>query len=225
MGSALSASRSIFFNGEDGFIALPLRMRLAAQAILPEIQGNSKLDSETDAPGESGGSDAMIAETARQIVRDYGAFVWRTLRHQGVVERDLEDASQEVFVIVFRKLSLLERPSSLRAWIYGITIRVAAGHRRRLRTHHEVLVNELPDVSAADSPEADRLHARRQLVELLARLDDDKRAVFVLHELEGLGMEEIAEIVGCPVGTGYSRLLAARKQILSMLSRMPKESK
>lgn len=197
-------------------------MRLAAQAILPDIQGPSQLDSDIDAPGES---DTVIAETARQIVRDYGAFVWRTLRHQGVVERDLEDASQEVFVIVFRKLSQLERPSSLRAWIYGITIRVAAGHRRRLRTHHEILVDELPDVSAADSPEADRLHARRQLVELLARLDDDKRAVFVLHELEGLAMEEIAEILGCPVGTGYSRLLAARKQIFSMLSRMPKESK
>lgn len=188
--------------------------------IVPDFGGAPEVDPEVAA-------GAMIAQTARQIVRDYGAFVWRTLRYQGVAERDVEDVSQEVFIVIFRKLSLLERPSSLRAWIYGISIRVAAGYRRRLRTRYEVLVHEVPDFSAAttDSPEADRLHARQQLVYLISRLDDDKRAVFVLHELEELSMEETAEIVGCPVGTGYSRLAAAKKQLSSMLSRMSKESK
>lgn len=171
---------------------------------------------------------AMQTHAARRIVREYGGFVWRTLRYQGVAERDLEDVCQEVFIIVFQKLSLVERQSSIRAWIYGISIRVAAGYRRRLRTQHEVLVDEVPDIAAPSSVgggEADRLHARRQLVEIIARLDEDKRAVFVLHELEHLEMTEIAEIVGCPVATGYSRLAAAKKQALSMLSRMSKESK
>lgn len=195
---------------------------MVARATVPDLGDASAVD--------AAGVDAVVmpARTARQIVRHYGAFVWRTLRYQGVAERDLEDVSQEVFVIIFQKLSQLERQSSLRAWIYGISIRAAAGYRRRLRTRHEVLVDEVPDVAAAaptDSREADRLDARQQLAQLIARLDEDKRAVFVLHELEHLEMTEIAEIVGCPVATGYSRLAAAKKQALSMLSRMAKESK
>lgn len=192
-------------------------MKLSARAIPPE--GGAAEDD----PGVD-----TDASAARQIVRDYGAFVWRTLRYQGTAERDLEDVSQEVFIIVFRKLSELERPSSLRAWIYGICVRVAAGYRRRHQTRYEVLVNEVPeDVNGrtSDGREPDRLHARRQLEALIAHLDEDKRAVFVLREVEELSMEEIAEILGCPIGTGYSRLAAAKKQVLSMLSRMNKESR
>lgn len=198
-------------------------MRLVAHAIAPDVGGAAEFDAGGDADAA-----AMTARVARQIVRDYDAFVWRTLRYQGIAERDLEDISQEVFIIIIQKVSLLERPSSFRAWIYGICIRVAAGYRRRFRTRHEVLVHEVPDISAAtatESQEPDRLHARQQLAHLIGRLDEDKRAVFVLHEIEELSMDEISEIVGCPVGTGYSRLAAAKKQVLSMLSKLTKESK
>lgn len=196
-------------------------MTWATRATVPDLGDASAVDADA--------VDAVAMQAhaaARQIVRQYGAFVWRTLRYQGVAERDLEDVSQEVFIIIFQKLAQLERSSSIRAWIYGISIRVAAGYRRRHRIQHEVLVDEVPDLAGpADSGEADRLHARRQLAQIIARLDEEKRAVFVLHELEHLEMAEIAEIVGCPVATGYSRLAAAKKQALAMLSRMSKESK
>ncbi len=160
----------------------------------------------------------------RQLFRENVAFVWRALRYQGIAERDLEDVSQEVFVVLFRKLPELERESSFRAWLYGICLRVAAAHRRRASVRHEILVGELAEEAGGvtNSRDPERLHARTQLHKLLARLDDEKRDVFVLYELEQLPMSEVAEIVGCQRATAYSRLAAAREQLLGMISKLPK---
>lgn len=166
----------------------------------------------------------------RELFESYAAFIWRTLRYQSVAERDLDDVSQEVFLVIFRKLPTFEPRGSLRAWIYGICIRIARDYRNRAHKKHEVLVDELSDqIGQADfgsnasnsevEAEAERRAQQRRLHELLQRLDEDKRAVLVLHELEGLPMNEVAELVQCPVKTAYSRLAAARKQMLTMLTK------
>jgi RNA polymerase sigma-70 factor, ECF subfamily len=158
--------------------------------------------------------------TPRELFDTYGAFVWRTLKYQSVAERDLDDVGQEVFLTIFRRLPEYEPHASLRWWIYGICVRTASDYRKRAHHHREILVHELPDVGPqAASSETDRLTAKSQLIDLLERLDEEKRAVFVLYEIENIPMDEIALIVKCPVKTAYSRLAAAKKQMLQMLAK------
>jgi RNA polymerase sigma-70 factor (ECF subfamily) len=124
-----------------------------------------------------------------------------------------------VFVVVHRKLGEFEGRSEVRTWLYGICLRVAADHRRRAHVRHE---RPHPDptegvaASPALRPDA-RTEARSTLQSLLDELDDDKRAVLVLYELEGLTMKEVAAAVGCPLQTAYSRLHAARERITALV--------
>lgn len=165
--------------------------------------------------------------TPRELFDGYAPFIWRTLKYQGVAERDLDDVTQEVFLIVFRKLPDFEPYASMRTWIYGICVRVASDYRKRARHRHEVLVSEAPEstTEATPSSEAERVAAKRQLTEMIQRLDEDKRAVLVLHEIENIPMNEVALIVDCPVKTAYSRLAAARKQLATMLSKANRSEK
>ncbi|HEU5059363.1 MAG TPA: sigma-70 family RNA polymerase sigma factor [Kofleriaceae bacterium] len=158
----------------------------------------------------------------REVYRDNASFVWRVLRRLGVPAADAEDVMQEVFVVVLKKLDSFAHRSSLRTWLYGIAYRSASEHRRRAHVKSEV-PTEAPDAGAADptQPESlDRKRAREQLDAILAQLDDDKRAVFVFYEIEELPMTEVAEIVGCPLQTAYSRLRAAREHVEAAARRL-----
>lgn len=156
--------------------------------------------------------------TPSELVESFAPFVLRTLKYHSVAERDLDDVCQEVFIIVFRKLPDFDPSRPIRAWIYGICMKVATAYRRRARHRREVLVCDAPDEAAPGAPGADVV-STQQLVAMLARLDEDKRTVLILHEIEELPMSEIALIVDCPVKTAYSRLAAARKQMLVMMSK------
>ena len=154
--------------------------------------------------------------TLRQIFDEYAPFVWRTLRHLGVAESDLDDVCQDVFVTVNRKLEGFEQRSSVRTWVYGICLRVASDHRRKAYVRRELPVAAVAEQATPPTQHEDlaRSEARALLQGLLHFLDADKRAVFVLYEIEELSMKEIAEAIGCPLQTAYSRLHAARKLIL-----------
>ncbi|MBX3192297.1 MAG: RNA polymerase sigma factor [Labilithrix sp.] len=158
-----------------------------------------------------------------RIFREHGAFVWRALRRLGVAPSDVDDACQEVFVVVHRKLGGYEGRSQMRTWLYGIAVRVAAAHRRRSHTRHEVPTEDPvgPETASVGTPEG--ALAEREALALLDKaldeLDDDKRAVFVLYEVEGLEMPEVAEALSCPVQTAYSRLHAARKDVEKSMRR------
>jgi RNA polymerase sigma-70 factor (ECF subfamily) len=155
------------------------------------------------------------APTLAQVFRDHAPFVWRTLRHYGVPEADLEDATQEVFLVVQRKLPEFRGDSSLRTWLHSICRRVAADWRKSRDRRREVLTDAPPD-SLEPAAQERLVHAQRTrtlLARLLADLDDDKREVFVLYEIEELPMAEVAASIGCPVQTAYYRLYAARRQV------------
>ena len=160
-------------------------------------------------------------QNLRQIFDVYAPFVWRTLRHLGVAESDLDDVCQDVFDTVNRRLESFEGRSSVRTWIYGICLRVASDHRRRAYVRHELPVADVTEQAAPPTQHEDyaRSEARALLRVLLQSLDEDKRAVFVLYEIEELSMKEISEAVGCPLQTAYSRLHAARKLILEAAER------
>ena len=162
----------------------------------------------------------------RTIFDEHARYVIRTLRHLGVREADVDDVAQEVFVTVHRKLAEFEGRSKLRTWLYAICLRVASDHRRRAYVVRERATDNPPvDTGERTGNEPDAsLESRAFVRELLARLDDDKRTVLVLYEIEGLTMREVAEVVGCPLQTAYSRLHAARELLQAAWLRSRKES-
>lgn len=161
------------------------------------------------------------------IYESYAPTVLRSLRRLGVREADLEDAAQEVFVVVHRKLPEFAGRSSLKTWLFGICLRVASDWRQRAHLKRETADEQAPErTTSGETPtrEIARKQARLKLGALLDRLDEDKRTVFVLFELEELSMAEVAETVGVPVQTAYARLYAARKFIEVEVARVQEAS-
>jgi RNA polymerase sigma-70 factor (ECF subfamily) len=138
----------------------------------------------------------------------------RTLRRLGVRPADLEDCGQEVFVVVHRKLGAFDG-RSLPGWLFSICNRVASDYRKRAYVRHEEPTFELPDAGVAPSQWCDleQTRAREFLESVLLDLDEDKRDVFLLYELEEMSMPEVATALGCPVQTAYSRHRSAREHL------------
>ncbi|APR78979.1 RNA polymerase sigma factor RpoE [Minicystis rosea] len=157
---------------------------------------------------------------------EHASAVWRFLRWFGVRERDLDDACQDVFIVVHRKLSTYDGCCSVRTWLYGVCRRVAADHRRSAHLAREELVASLPEVSEPPPQDAEieRRAARQLLEKILDTMDDDKRFVLVLHEIEQVPMEDIAALLGCPVQTAYSRHRAAMKHIEAAVKRLRRDA-
>jgi RNA polymerase sigma-70 factor (ECF subfamily) len=172
--------------------------------------------------GEGRPASGEIA-TFESVYQQFFDFVWRSARRLGVSESGVDDVVQDVFLVVHRRLRDFEGRSSMKTWIFGITLRVVSDHRRTLRRKGGL--SPLPDDEVLgdhrDGPgaELEKRQAARVLHALLDELDDEKRAVFVLAELEELGAKEIADMVGIPVNTVYSRLRAAREAFDGALAR------
>src|SRR4051794_6240798 len=126
-------------------------------------------------------------------------YVWHSLRRIGVADADLEDLCHDVFVAFYRGQAGYDPARPIKPWLFGIAFRVASDHRRRARHRFEV-----PQVGdyADRAPGADDRVAEHQAQDLvlraLAELDPDKRAVFILHEIDGQSMPEIAVVIEAP---------------------------
>ena len=156
--------------------------------------------------------DERRDERVRSLVREHFDFVWRSLRRLGVPLGDTDDAAQEVFLTLSRKLEGVE-DGRARAFLFAVALRVASTNRRSRSRRPETLTLEELDVEteALDPEELVELtHARPLLEGLLNELTLEQRAVFVLYELEELEVGAIAELLGVPRGTVSWRLSAAR---------------
>jgi len=157
----------------------------------------------------------------RDVFIAYASFVWRSLRYLGVPEQDLEDMSQEVFIVVHKRLGSFAADTDLRSWLYAVCWRVSKSYHRANRNSRVKLSHRPPHLQSPATP-LQSLEQRQALelgYRLLDTLDERKRAVFVLYEIEQVPMEEIARALGCPVQTAYARLHAAREQILKAARR------
>jgi RNA polymerase sigma-70 factor, ECF subfamily len=155
----------------------------------------------------------------KQLFEEHSGFVWRVLRRHGVPERELEDACQEVFLVVHRRIPEFEGRSSLRTWIYGIAVRVGLGLRRKAFMRRELLVTGPEDVTSSfDVVDMyARYEAQLWLKNALAELPRAKREAFVLYELEEMTIAETATALGIPENTALYRLYGARKNIAAAL--------
>ncbi len=156
-----------------------------------------------------------VALDAAAVHAVHGGFLWATLQRLGGRSRDLDDLYQEVFVVVHRRIGDYDPALPIRPWLFGICVRVVAAWRRRAHVRREELTDQVPEAGhAAPSPEegADRARNQQILASILDELDLERRAVFVMYEIDEVPCEQIAEMVGVPVGTVHSRLHAARKE-------------
>lgn len=163
--------------------------------------------------------DALLAE----LLRQHHATVWRTLRRVGVGLDRVDDACQEVFIVASRKLDQI-RPGCERAYLLHSAVRVAANYRRAERARREVADEGLLEEQRDPVPDADQLVYRKRLREVLDQVLDgwpsEIRTAFVLFEIEGLSVPEIAELTETKSGTVASRLRRARELFLAAVKRL-----
>lgn len=153
-----------------------------------------------------------------QVYAEWADYVWRMLQRLGVKPPDLEDLCHDVFLVAHRRFGEFDGRVAVNAWLFGICLRIAANYRRRARVRQQhvgaLSEDEAAQVRGPASAEPDQQLARRRAQErvqaVLEGMDLTKRAVFLMYEIEGLGCQQIAEQLGVPVGTVYSRLHAAR---------------
>lgn len=169
----------------------------------------------------------ISVQSFEELYQQHFDFVWKCARAFGTTPQEIDDVVQDVFIVLQRRLGDLREAAAVRSWIYGITRRVASSHRRRRREHESRAPIDV-DVDALKSSEQSPLAATEQSMQvrllsaLLDRLDDRKREVFVLSEILEMNGREIAETLGVPMNTVYSRLRAAREEFEAAVQRQRK---
>jgi RNA polymerase sigma-70 factor (ECF subfamily) len=181
------------------------------------------------APPEPAVTAASPATSARpptfqEIFRAEFSYVCWTLRRLGVRERDLEDVAHDVFIVVHARLVEYDPARPLRPWLFAFAYRVAGNYRRAARHARELLDDaDTTEGAADDRPAPDEVaaaaQARALVIRALDAIEIDRRAVFVMHELDGCPIPEVAATLGIPLNTAYSRLRLAREEFHAAVQR------
>jgi RNA polymerase sigma-70 factor (ECF subfamily) len=152
---------------------------------------------------------AVVADRLSTMFHHHYDFVWRSVRRLGVAPDAVDDAAQEVFVVASRKLDAIEAGKE-KAFLFGTAVRVASDTRRAVQRRRQAPASEVVEpVDAGPAPD-----------ELVEQLPEDTRPIFVLFELEGLTMAEIASCLELPAGTVASRLRRARELFAAYVARL-----
>lgn len=157
-------------------------------------------------------NDVIEIPSFDEVYEQHAAFVWRTLRAFGVMDAQLEDATQDTFVVVHRRLPEWEGRAAITTWLFAIARRVACTYRRK---RDQAAQRTTPiDETLADSADTFAALARAQaaatVMAILDTLDEDKRIVFALVELEQMSVPDVARVLELNLNTAYSRLRLAR---------------
>jgi RNA polymerase sigma-70 factor (ECF subfamily) len=156
-----------------------------------------------------------------EIYEEHFDFVWRSVRRLGVPPSSIDDAAQDVFVVVHDRLAAFEGRSSLKTWIFGIVVHVARGHRRAglRRAAEDADPDALATGASGPHERALAAEAARILYSALDELSEEKREVFVLMELEEMTAPDVALALGWKLNTVYSRLRHAREELEAAVAR------
>lgn len=149
-------------------------------------------------------------------------YVWLTLRRLGAQDAELEDLTHDVFLQVFRHLDEYDPERPLKPWLFAFALRIASQDRRRTRRRPEIVTDAIEVHDAAPTPIEQLLaHERRALARAaLEELELNRRAVFILHELDGCPIPEVAASLEIPLATAYSRLRLAREDFAHSTRRL-----
>ena len=176
------------------------------------------------APADRGAFPVSRTDDWRALYVEHFPGVWRNLRRLGVPRDLVDDAVQDVFLVVHRRAAEFGGRCSLKTWIFGIVVRVAneyrrATRRRAARAERYAEVLSAPSEGSSPADEAARREEIELLHRMLAGLSEEERAVFVLVELEQLSVREAAEAASLSLTTCERRLRSARQRFERALER------
>ena len=186
-------------------------------------------DSERPAIVRPPATDDTVSLDFDAVYESSFEHVCRWLRAHGIPSSDREDVAQEVFLVVQKKLPAFDG-RHLAAWLYKITKNTASDHRRRawfknlFRKQSDFIWDAAVDRSATPEMRAVSRDALRMVNAALVQMDDDRRAAFVLFEIEGYSGEEIAAFQNIPLATVWTRLHYARKEFSELAARLEEKS-
>jgi RNA polymerase sigma-70 factor (ECF subfamily) len=163
------------------------------------------------------------ASDLRAVFQAHYPSIWRLLRRLGVRHAHLDDAAQAVFWVAARRFADIE-PGREHAFLYGVALRVAAQESKRQSAADPIAsveaVPRLVDKSPSPEEQLQQQQARQLLDAVLGGMPSELRTVFVLFELEGLEVQQIAELQEIPLGTASSRLRRAREEFSAIAKRV-----
>lgn len=176
----------------------------------------------TAAPNTPPRASALPSDDFATFFRAHCSYVWCLLRRLGVREADLEDQAHETFLAIYRHRASFDESRPLRPWLFGFALRVAADYRKSAwQTRRS---GDAPGDEADPASLPDELVALRQqqalVIEALEEIVLDRRAVFVMHEIDGEAVPVVAEALAIPLNTAYSRLRLARADFDAALRRL-----
>jgi RNA polymerase sigma factor (sigma-70 family) len=165
-----------------------------------------------------------------ELVRRYQERIYATVYHMTSNHEDANDLTQESFIKAYSALKSFKGGSSFYTWLYRIAVNKTINFLKQRRNKHHISLNDL-DFNAEHDPDLVSLisdktphrevnlgELQKKLNEALLKLSEPHRMVVVLHDVQGVSHEEIAEIVGCNIGTVRSRLFYARQQLQGYLT-------
>lgn len=158
-----------------------------------------------------------LDERLSAVYSEHYDFVWRNVRRLGIGDDLVDDVVHEVFLVVGHRLDSFEGRSSIRTWLFAIMYRVVLHFKRSQCTYEKHLRAYSLVAAHSDCEPQRRSDASRQLHQMLGKLSEGKRLVFILADLEGMTTQEVADGLGLPPGTVSTRLRAARLELAAML--------
>lgn len=168
--------------------------------------------------GAASGAPPRFEDLYQQCFR----YVWHVLRRLGVPPREREDVAQEVFLAVHRSLPTFDPARPVLPWVHGIAFHVTKNHQRQRRQEVLMDVNDLDRIDLGADPEQRTAasQAREIVIRLMQAIDLDRRAVLSMHDLDGMGMRDIARELGITLSAGYKRLETARDELQAAANRL-----
>jgi RNA polymerase sigma-70 factor (ECF subfamily) len=160
-----------------------------------------------------GPTETAPLDLLRELYVAHLPYVARSLRRLGIADRYIEDVTHDVFVVVHRRLGDFDRQRPAKPWLFGIAFRVASDFTKRAQNRRELLVDP-PTEPATSDDGLDARAAQDLVLRALDGLPPEQRAVFVLHELDGEPVVELARSLEIPLNTAHSRLRLARKRFI-----------
>ena len=165
-------------------------------------------------PADRAARSLALQSQFERVYQEQFPFVWRSLGALGVTGPTRDDAAQDVFLVVHRRLGEFQGRSSLRTWIFAIVEHVAFNHRRADRRKHAPLVR-LDEAHSSEEPGPFERAQDREIAEFLEHFLDglraEQRLLFVLVLVEQMSAPEVAEVLGIPLNTAYTRIRAVKQ--------------
>lgn len=152
-------------------------------------------------------------------------YVYRSLRRLGTTPSEVDDLAQEVFLALRGSWSEYDQTRPLRPYLFGIAFRVAAAHHRKRKREVAFEVVEMPDTGPAPDDVLLAKQSRAVVLTALERIPLPRRAVVVMHDIDGVPVEEVAAALGIPRFTVYSRLRKARRELESAVRKLMNEAR